>query len=381
MKNPLLAQVKDRITNMLSTQTQKTPWQNFTTDLGDIGSSYLSSLSQGTGAAGVQQGYQQRQQFRQVEAGQQLQNQKDLYSILQEEAKKGDQNAVAVDKAIKDITGNDIKAYNQIASKIHALPEEVNASNANLHAIKIASQMGYKPLSRQKDELELEGERAKLGLTKAQTNYYNQRGEGGSDSAMSTAIKGIMQANPDMSYPQALYLYQTGFRTGTHLDDSGNVVNTGGYLDTRTSTKAAEAKGAVVGKTEGNLAGKSVSAPEVMNLISQAYKILPQASSGRVSNIKTRVLSEAGRSTKQSEADAKLDVIAAGLTLNVPRMEGPQGVLDLQLYEKAAANVGKRNLPYKTREASLKQLEALTKKYIKNTNQSNIDYKSTYGLE
>jgi len=73
----------------------------------------------------------------------------------------------------------------------------------------------------------------------------------------------------------------------------------------------------------------------------------------------------AGIPTNKSGADAQLQVISAGLTANVPRMEGPQSNTDLLEYKRAAANVADKNIPYQTRMKALETVISLNEKYSK----------------
>jgi hypothetical protein len=102
----------------------------------------------------------------------------------------------------------------------------------------------------------------------------------------------------------------------------------------------------------------------VIELAEKAKGLLPQASSGALSTLATIATDAAGYATNKSAADASLKVIAAGLTSNVPRFEGPQGVLDVQLYKQAAADVGNPLVPYKNRIAALNTVIELNKKYL-----------------
>jgi len=102
----------------------------------------------------------------------------------------------------------------------------------------------------------------------------------------------------------------------------------------------------------------------VIELAEKAKGLLPQASSGALSTLATIATDAAGYATNKSAADASLKVIAAGLTSNVPRFEGPQGVLDVQLYKQAAADVGNPLVPYKNRLAALNTVIELNKKYL-----------------
>ena len=102
----------------------------------------------------------------------------------------------------------------------------------------------------------------------------------------------------------------------------------------------------------------------VIELAEKARGLLPSASSGALSTLATIATDAAGYATNKSAADASLKVIAAGLTSNVPRFEGPQGVLDVQLYKQAAADVGNPLVPYKNRLAALDTVIELNKKYL-----------------
>ena len=102
-----------------------------------------------------------------------------------------------------------------------------------------------------------------------------------------------------------------------------------------------------------------------LDLARRAQAILPQATSGAISNLFTMATDAAGIPTNKSAADAQLRVIGAGLTANVPRMEGPQSNTDLLEYKQAAANVANGNLPYQTRMRALETVISLNEKYSK----------------
>lgn len=101
----------------------------------------------------------------------------------------------------------------------------------------------------------------------------------------------------------------------------------------------------------------------VLELAEKAKGLLPQASSGALSTLATLATDAAGVATDKSKADGALNVISAGLTSNVPRFEGPQGVLDVQLYKQAAADVGNSLIPYQKRIAALNTVIELNQKY------------------
>jgi hypothetical protein len=134
----------------------------------------------------------------------------------------------------------------------------------------------------------------------------------------------------------------------------------GKILMSKSAVAAKEASGTpVVSEADKKVAqGRSV-----LELANEAKKYLPQASSGAISKLFTLATNAFGIPTNKSAADAQLNVISAGLTSNVPRFEGPQGVADVVLYKQAASDVGNAGLPYQTRLNALNVVIDLNKKY------------------
>jgi hypothetical protein len=122
--------------------------------------------------------------------------------------------------------------------------------------------------------------------------------------------------------------------------------------------------GTGVGESEATAAKKEVQAPNIATLIKEAETILPDSTSGLGEKVITGGMKMAGKSTDASKADAKLKVLSAALTSTVPRFEGPQGVLDVELYKQAAADVANTSLPYQDREAALSTMKKLNAQYL-----------------
>jgi hypothetical protein len=72
-----------------------------------------------------------------------------------------------------------------------------------------------------------------------------------------------------------------------------------------------------------------------------------------------------GTSPKGAAEADKLRVIGGILTSKVPRMEGPQSNVDVQLYRETAGQVGDATLPRSRRLAALDTVERLLAKYEK----------------
>ena len=116
-------------------------------------------------------------------------------------------------------------------------------------------------------------------------------------------------------------------------------------------------------------------AKDSFDYLKQAAEILStnKPSSGRLENIVTGTREFFGGGGEASKTDAQLNVLAGGLTMKQPRFEGPQGVLDVQLYQKLAGDVGNPNVPIASRLGAIQQMIELQKKYYPNADWESID--------
>jgi hypothetical protein len=136
-----------------------------------------------------------------------------------------------------------------------------------------------------------------------------------------------------------------------------------------------EAAGKFAEKQQSNVSN----AKDSFDLMKAAGSILSTGapSSGAFSNLLTTT-GEAlnlpfGARKQESEADAQLKMLSGALTMKQPRFEGPQGVLDVTLYQKLAGDLGNANIPVESRLATMKQMVDLQKKYYPNADWSSID--------
>lgn len=95
-------------------------------------------------------------------------------------------------------------------------------------------------------------------------------------------------------------------------------------------------------------------------------------SSGRLSNITTGIGEAVGYSGPASKADSRLTLLSGALTMKQPRFEGPQGVLDVILYQKLAGDLGNANIPIATRLGNIEEMINLQKKYYPEGNWDSI---------
>jgi hypothetical protein len=113
------------------------------------------------------------------------------------------------------------------------------------------------------------------------------------------------------------------------------------------------------------LAKNQTNAKDSFDLMKAASNLLSSEapSSGRFSNIVTGTREFFGGGGEASKADAQLNLLSGALTMKQPRFEGPQGVLDVTLYQKLAGDLGNPNLPIPSRLATINQMIDLQKKY------------------
>jgi hypothetical protein len=107
---------------------------------------------------------------------------------------------------------------------------------------------------------------------------------------------------------------------------------------------------------------KATKAATIPTLLNEAKKLIPQATGSKLGNIADEAAATFGESTLGAQKIASLKAIEAQLILNMPRLEGPQGVLDLILYKEAAAQVGNPKIPANTKLAALQTLEDINKR-------------------
>jgi len=119
-----------------------------------------------------------------------------------------------------------------------------------------------------------------------------------------------------------------------------------------TAAAAGSAYGKEVGTAQGNKAKQAYNAPDLEAQLDEAIKILPEATSGGLETQGKAVSQYFGRSTEGSKADTQLNVLASKLTASVPRFEGPQGVLDVELYKAAAGDLADTKKPVEDRLAA-----------------------------
>jgi hypothetical protein len=129
------------------------------------------------------------------------------------------------------------------------------------------------------------------------------------------------------------------------------------------------------GKFSSELRKNVKNAKNTFDLLKDASGILNTGSpsSGMLESMATGTKRFFGQGGETSKSDQRLNMIAGALTMTQPRFEGPQGVLDVKLYEKQAGDLGNPNLPIADRLAAVQQMINLQKKYYPKGDWESID--------
>jgi hypothetical protein len=221
---------------------------------------------------------------------------------------------------------------------------------------KLAQQGGYLGSFNQFINQETDAEKARNEIEKQRVDLENKR------LKLEGARLGIAQQ-------------ELAFNTGMGMPTAAPT-NVGGAFAPKT-TPQYEYNPALTGKQNQEQAGKfyeslqknTGNAKDSFDLMKSASEVLSSGapSSGLLSNTLTTA-GEAlnlpfGARRQESQADAQLKMLSGALTMKQPRFEGPQGVLDVTLYQKLAGDLGNANIPVASRLATMKQMVDLQKKY------------------
>jgi len=173
----------------------------------------------------------------------------------------------------------------------------------------------------------------------------------------------VNQGSPVLAKPQAnqgsnvapMPIYAQGTSVQPNIDTRG-----------MSPKQIQELKGGLAKSQAEDLATNTKNANEAYETISKAITELPKSTSGGAEGILTGVQKFFGASTEASQADAKLKVLGAKLTMQVLRFSGPQSDKDVAQYKEAAGAVSDSSLPYQDRMAALEVLASMHAKYAPN---------------
>jgi hypothetical protein len=138
-------------------------------------------------------------------------------------------------------------------------------------------------------------------------------------------------------------------------------------VDAVSAIEGAKAEAGATGKGKGEVTAdilkKGNGADAINGIIDIAEPLIDVATGSTAGAAVDSVSKFFGKATDGAQATASLQILQAALMMNQPRMEGPQGVLDVQLYEKMAGQIGDPTIPRDQKKAALKTIRDLQARY------------------
>jgi hypothetical protein len=104
-------------------------------------------------------------------------------------------------------------------------------------------------------------------------------------------------------------------------------------------------------------------AKDVLDIIAIAEPLLDKATGSYIGTGIDRAAQAFGASTEGGVAISQLKALQAALMLKMPRMEGPQSNLDVQLYREAAGTIGDPTVPVENKRAALEVVKQMNERY------------------
>jgi len=127
--------------------------------------------------------------------------------------------------------------------------------------------------------------------------------------------------------------------------------------------KGAEATAKAEAEAQAIIDKKAGQADSLEGILSEADKLFDDASGSLAGAAGSAIKGAVGYSDKSTQANAKLKMYSGWALSNVPRMEGPQGEKDVEIYKEMAAKIGDPTIPVEDRRAASDALRQLNSKY------------------
>lgn len=126
---------------------------------------------------------------------------------------------------------------------------------------------------------------------------------------------------------------------------------------------AAGALGTMQGEIQGVIQKKGSEAVAGGNILDIAEPLIDVATGSAPGAARDAVAAFFGKATTGAAAIGQLQVLQAALMMNQPRMEGPQGEKDVELYQRAAGQIGDPRIPGPIKKAAMQTIRQLQGKY------------------
>ena len=126
---------------------------------------------------------------------------------------------------------------------------------------------------------------------------------------------------------------------------------------------AAENNAALEKEGQLAVAPRQRDAEATLSLLDMAEPLLDTATGSGLGNMRDQVQALVGVSGPGAESAAQLKAIGGLLVSKMPRMQGPQSNLDVQLYREMAGQIGDPSVPNDVRRAAIATIRQLNEKY------------------
>lgn len=127
--------------------------------------------------------------------------------------------------------------------------------------------------------------------------------------------------------------------------------------------KGAEASAKAEAEAQAAFDKKVTQSGGLEKILTEANKYLDDASGSLAGTAGSALKGAIGYSDKTTQANQQLKMLSGWALSNVPRMEGPQGEKDVEIYKEMAGKIGDSTIPVGDRRAAVKTLLKLTQQY------------------
>lgn len=123
-------------------------------------------------------------------------------------------------------------------------------------------------------------------------------------------------------------------------------------------------------ETQASAAKRARDSKEALTFLDDAEGLLKKATGGRVGALGDASARLFNYTTEGAKAASQLDILAAKLVSNVPRFEGPQSNIDVQMYMQASGDLANRDKTTGERLSALQRMREIAKRYASQPSQS-----------
>lgn len=116
-------------------------------------------------------------------------------------------------------------------------------------------------------------------------------------------------------------------------------------------------------ETQASAAKRARDSKEALRFLDEAEGLLKKATGGRVGALGDASARLFNYTTEGAKAASQLDILGAKLVANVPRFEGPQSNIDVQMYMQAAGDLANREKSTGERLSALQQMRKIANSY------------------